>query len=37
MSEVPPELLLPLRDPEEETLLDDAILNICTNFTKESI
>jgi hypothetical protein len=37
MSRVPPELLLPLHDLEEEALLDEAILNICTKFTKESV
>jgi hypothetical protein len=30
MSGVPLELLLPLHDLEEEPLLDEAILNICT-------
>jgi hypothetical protein len=34
---VPPELVLPLRDLEEEPLLDEAILNIYTKFTKESV
>jgi hypothetical protein len=37
MSKIPPELILPLDEMEEEPLLDQAILNICTKFRKESV